>query len=59
MDIAIPTLGDQNHISADRHELIRKGALTDQPQEGRMLRYVLLDRTNTDTACSPHSLPIE
>jgi transposase, IS5 family len=49
IDIAIPTLGYQNHVSIDReHGLIRKWDVTDAAKfEGSMLREGLLDKTNT------------
>ena len=52
VDIAIPTFGYQNHVSADRaHGLIRKWAASDAATyEGRMLRRGLLDKTNTGSA---------
>ncbi len=62
VDIAIPTFGYQNHISADRrHGLIRKWAVTDAAAyEGRMLRQGLLDKTNTGSRrVGRHRLPLE
>jgi IS5 family transposase len=52
VDIAIPTLGYQNHVSIDReHGLIRRWEATDAAAyEGARLREGLLDKTNTASA---------
>ena len=51
-DIAIPTFGYKAHSSIDkRHRFIRKWDVTDAAKhDGKMLRYGLLDKSNTGSS---------
>lgn len=59
VDIAIPTLGHQNHVSIDReHGVFRRWDVTDAAAyEGARLREGLLDKSNCGRGVGRHGAP--